>query len=96
MLLFRVIADLFRTHDMGGLSKALWALFVIVVPYLGVFIYLIVRGGSMGEREHADSEAKRSRRVSERRGASSRSDSPVSVTAPRPVRSEYAPRRPRL
>ena len=54
MLLFRVIADLFRTHDMGGLSKALWALFVIVVPYLGVFIYLIVRGRSMGERETAE------------------------------------------
>ncbi len=50
MLLFRVIADLFRTQDIGGLSKALWALFVLFVPYLGVFIYLIVRGGSMSAR----------------------------------------------
>ncbi len=70
MLLFRVIADLFRTHDMGGLSKALWALFVIVVPYLGVFIYLIVRGRSMGERETTEREAAFHARVRRARGLS--------------------------
>ena len=68
MLLFRVIADLFRTEDIGGLSKALWALFVLFVPYLGVFIYLIVRGGSMSAREHAHSEAKLQARVRRARG----------------------------
>ncbi len=50
-LLFRVIADLFRSHDMGGWAKALWAIFVVCAPFLGVFIYLIVRGHSMTERD---------------------------------------------
>ena len=47
VLVFRVIADIFRSHDMGGFAKALWAIFVIVVPWLGVFVYLIARGESM-------------------------------------------------
>jgi hypothetical protein len=53
MLLFRVFADIFRSHDMGGVAKTLWFLFVIAVPFLGVFIYVIVRGQSMGERDIA-------------------------------------------
>ena len=68
MLLFRVVGDLFRTHDIGGLSKALWALFVLFAPYLGVFIYLIARGGSMSEREHARREAAFQARVRKARG----------------------------
>ena len=47
MLLFRVIGDIFRSHDMGGGAKALWLFVVIVMPFLGVFIYLIVRGKAM-------------------------------------------------
>ena len=68
MLLFRVIGDLFRSHDMGGLSKALWALFVLFVPYLGVFIYVAARGGSMSERETAEREAAFQARVRKKRG----------------------------
>ncbi len=49
-LLFQVFIDIFRSHDMGGGAKALWAIFVIVVPFLGVFVYLIARGGKMQER----------------------------------------------
>ena len=45
--------DIFRSHDLGGWGKALWLIFVIVLPYLGVFVYLIARGGSMGERREA-------------------------------------------
>ena len=52
-LLFRVIIDIFRSHDLGGWGKALWLIFVIVLPYLGVFVYLIARGASMGERREA-------------------------------------------
>jgi Phospholipase_D-nuclease N-terminal len=52
-LLFLVIADIFRSDDLGGWGKALWLIFVIVVPYLGVFVYLIARGTSMGERRYA-------------------------------------------
>ncbi len=48
-LLISVFADIFRSHDMGGFAKAIWVLFVIVVPYLGVFVYLIARGHKMSE-----------------------------------------------
>jgi ABC-type multidrug transport system fused ATPase/permease subunit len=48
-LLIVVFADIFRSHDLGGWAKALWVIFVIIVPYLGVFIYLIARGHKMSE-----------------------------------------------
>lgn len=51
MLVFNVIGDIFRSDDMGGWGKALWTAFIIFVPYLGVFVYLIVRGGSMAQRQ---------------------------------------------
>ena len=51
-LLIAVFADIFRSRDLGGLAKALWVVFVIVAPYLGVFVYLIARGHKMSE--HAD------------------------------------------
>ena len=51
LLVIRVFADIFRSHDMSGVAKALWSIFVIFMPYLGVFLYLIVRGGSMAERD---------------------------------------------
>ena len=54
-LLIMVFTDIFRSHDMGGLPKALWCIFVIVLPYLGVFVYLIARGHKM--QEHAINEA---------------------------------------
>jgi hypothetical protein len=49
-LLIGVFADIFRSHDLSGGAKALWVLFVIVLPYLGVFVYLLSRGGGMHER----------------------------------------------
>lgn len=57
MLLFRVILDIVRSRDMGGVAKALWALLVIVIPWLGVLAYLLVRGPSMYSREVARAEA---------------------------------------
>jgi hypothetical protein len=48
-LLIMVFGDIFRSRDLGGLAKALWVIFVIVVPYLGVFVYLIARGHKMSE-----------------------------------------------
>jgi Short C-terminal domain/Phospholipase_D-nuclease N-terminal len=52
-LLIAIFADIFRSHDIGGWAKALWTIFVIVLPFLGILVYLIVRGGSMHERAEA-------------------------------------------
>jgi Short C-terminal domain/Phospholipase_D-nuclease N-terminal len=52
-VLIMIISDLFSRHDIGGWGKALWMLFVIIVPFLGVFIYLIAQGKGMGERRMA-------------------------------------------
>jgi hypothetical protein len=49
-ILIAVFADLFRSHDIGGFAKALWVIFIIILPFLGVLIYLIARGGSMQRR----------------------------------------------
>jgi heme exporter protein D len=56
MLLFRVFADIFRSKDMGGVAKAFWSIFVIFLPFLGVLIYVIVRGQSMTERDIAQAQ----------------------------------------
>jgi len=48
-LLIMVFSDIFRSRDLTGWGKALWSIFVILVPYLGVFVYLVVRGHKMGE-----------------------------------------------
>ena len=50
MCLWWVFGDLFRSRDLGGLAKTLWVLFIIVVPFLGMFVYLIARGHGMNER----------------------------------------------
>ena len=50
MLLFRVFGDIFRRSDIGGGTKTLWLIFVIVVPFLGVFIYLIANNDGMTKR----------------------------------------------
>ena len=52
-LAISVFIDIFRSHDMNGWVKALWILFIIVAPFLGVFIYVIVNGRAMGERDLA-------------------------------------------
>jgi hypothetical protein len=56
-LLITVFVDIFRSHDMGGFAKFLWLLFVIFMPYLGVFVYLIARGGKMAQ--HAQQQAQK-------------------------------------
>ena len=56
VLLFRVIGDIFRSQA-GGFAKAAWIVFVIVLPFLGVLIYLIAHGRDMGERDVAESKA---------------------------------------
>lgn len=52
-LAIAVFIDIFRSHDMGGLAKALWVIFVVILPFLGILVYLIARGGQMHERAAA-------------------------------------------
>jgi hypothetical protein len=56
-LLITVFSDLFRRHDLGGGTKTLWVLFVILLPFLGVFFYLITQGQGMGERARSQAQA---------------------------------------
>ena len=56
-VLIMIISDLFSRHDIGGWGKALWMIFVIIVPFLGVFIYLIAEGKGMGERRAKEIQA---------------------------------------
>ncbi len=58
-LLFAVFGDLFRRHDIGGGAKTGWIIFVIVLPFVGAFIYLISQGHGMGERRAAEIQAAR-------------------------------------
>ena len=50
-MLIAIFSDIFRSPDLGGWGKALWTIFVIILPFLGIFVYLIARGGKM--HEHA-------------------------------------------
>jgi Short C-terminal domain/Phospholipase_D-nuclease N-terminal len=59
-MLFAVFGDLFRRHDISGWGKAGWTILVIVLPFVGIFIYLIAEGKSMGERSMRDAQAQRS------------------------------------
>ncbi|MEV1050229.1 SHOCT domain-containing protein [Streptomyces sp. NPDC049887] len=51
VLLFRVFVDIFRDHEMSGWAKAAWLIFMLLIPFLGVLVYVIVRGRDMGKRE---------------------------------------------
>jgi Short C-terminal domain/Phospholipase_D-nuclease N-terminal len=53
MLIFTIFGDIIRSDDMGGGAKAIWSVFIIFLPFLGIFAYLIARGGGMGERQVA-------------------------------------------
>ena len=56
-LLITVLADVFRRHDISGWAKVGWTIFVIVLPFLGVFIYLGTQSKSMAERNQRDAQA---------------------------------------
>ena len=58
-MLFAVWGDVFRRHDIGGFSKTMWLIFTIVLPFLGVFIYLIAESDGMKNRAMAQQEAQR-------------------------------------
>jgi hypothetical protein len=49
-----VVFDIFRSHDIGGVAKAIWVILLLVLPFIGVLIYLIARGGKMQQRRVAE------------------------------------------
>jgi hypothetical protein len=51
IFVFHVVVDIFRSHDLSGGAKAIWVLFIIMLPLVGTLAYLVVRGGSMHERQ---------------------------------------------
>ncbi|MBK3625168.1 SHOCT domain-containing protein [Streptomyces asoensis] len=53
VLLFRIVVDIFRDDELSGWAKAGWLVFCIVLPFLGVFVYVVARGKNMGRREIA-------------------------------------------
>jgi hypothetical protein len=76
-LLITIFGDIFRSKDLGGFAKALWTLFVIVLPLLGVLVYLIARGDQMRDRALSDAaaaEAATRSYIQEAAGASSTAD----------------------
>jgi hypothetical protein len=84
MLLFRVFGDIFRSDDMGGWAKAFWTLFVVILPVLGVLVYLIARGGDMAEREmsqHQAAEAATQQYIRETAGSTSAADELAKLAA---------------
>lgn len=58
VLLFRIIGDIFRDDRMSGWAKAGWLVFCLLLPFLGVFVYVIARGRNMGQREAAQARAR--------------------------------------
>jgi hypothetical protein len=57
MLIFMVFGDMFRDRSSSGVSKVLWTILIFALPYFGVFLYLIVKGGGMAERAQASAQA---------------------------------------
>ncbi|WP_207790566.1 SHOCT domain-containing protein [Polymorphobacter fuscus] len=58
-LLITVMGDLFRRHDVGGFAKVIWVIFLVLLPYLGVFAYLLTQGSGMARRNMAQAEKAR-------------------------------------
>ncbi len=52
LILFRIFADIFRQKEMGGFAKALWVILVVILPFLGVLMYVIFHGGDMAQRDY--------------------------------------------
>jgi uncharacterized membrane protein len=58
-ILIRVLVDLFRRQDVSGLGKVLWVIFLVVLPYIGIFAYLVTQGWGMSERDVEQAAAAR-------------------------------------
>ncbi|GMA35472.1 PLD nuclease N-terminal domain-containing protein [Demequina litorisediminis] len=68
MVLFRVIVDIFRDSNLGGFSKTLWLIAVLIFPFLGILIYLIARGKGMARRDVEQAASVRAAQVEYTKG----------------------------
>ncbi|HEY6567051.1 MAG TPA: SHOCT domain-containing protein [Actinomycetota bacterium] len=59
MILFHIIIDLFRDKETSGVAKVVWVIFLLVLPFLAVFVYLVVRGQGMAERARQEQVAQK-------------------------------------
>jgi len=59
IVLFRIIVDMFRDDRLNGWAKAAWLLFILLLPFIGVLVYVLVRGRGMGERERQHMQAQK-------------------------------------
>jgi hypothetical protein len=73
-ILFIVFADIFRRHDISGWGKAAWIVFVVILPYLGVFVYLIAEHKGMQERSEKQAEASKAEMDAYVRSVATQSD----------------------
>jgi ABC-type multidrug transport system fused ATPase/permease subunit len=76
-ILISIISDLFRDHELSGVAKAVWVFFLVFLPFLGVLLYLIVRGNGMRDRaikEQADAKKHFDEYVRDQAGAGSSAD----------------------
>src|SRR4051812_35182252 len=78
-LLFTVFGDLFRRHDLSGWGKAGWCVFVILLPFLGVFVYLIAEGKGMAERNVTQVQAQQAQMDSYVRSVAGSTDSTAQI-----------------
>ena len=76
-VLVSVVADVFRSDDLSGWAKALWVIFVIIIPWLGVLVYLIARGDEMAQRNVDDANAMEAARRAYIQDAAGSSASPA-------------------
>ena len=90
MLLFRVYGDLFARRDIGGWVKAAWVVFTLVLPLLGVFVYLIAQGRGMAERAAAAVQQQRAATDAYIRSVVADAGKQQGAPAPDPVRSPAA------
>ena len=80
MCLFWVFGDLFRSRDIGGVAKTFWSLFLIFLPIIGMFVYLIARGKGMNDRAMAAAGEARSRQEAYIRSVAAPDDGKRSAT----------------
>jgi hypothetical protein len=81
MVLFYVFADIFRDHDLGGWGKAAWILLIIVLPALGVLVYLIARGHGMAERSAKQAQQAQAAQVAYLQSVAGSGSSPADQVA---------------